>query len=110
MRKSSIARRLLGTPVVPPGLEHEHGRAPPVPWAPSAGRAAAEPLVLKWREPSQVGEALDLLAGSQLSLAGEIQPERAASLGIEMPLDNIADVRVQLSLRFLDVGTPPGLQ
>src|SRR5580700_9621383 len=55
-------------------------------------RTAAEPFVLKRREPPQVGEALDLLAGIPAQLGGKLQPERAAGFRIEMPLDNIPDV------------------
>ena len=65
--------------------------------------SAAEPLILKRRKFSEVLQGADLFAGIPRQLGGELQPERAAGLRAEMPLDHLAHLRIQLLPGFLNL-------
>src|SRR5262249_54262583 len=89
------------------GLEDVGRLGPQRPRLPAPHRTAAQPFVLEQAERAQVLERADLLARVEVELeqrvlAGRgVHPEGAAGLGVEVPLDDLADVGVELGLRVL---------
>ena len=63
---------------------------------PLAHWAAAQPLVLKVAEQGQVVIGADLLARVEVELLRVGEPKRAAGLRAEVPLDDGADVSVEV--------------
>jgi hypothetical protein len=69
---------------------------------PAADGAAAQPLILEQRELREIGERADLFARIEAQRFGSLQPERAAGLGVEVPLDRLAGVLVESFLGLRD--------
>ena len=100
--------RDLGTPVLPPvsndvdrpirvGLGH-----------PAAHGAAAQPLVLEEAEAVQVVVGVDLPARIPVELPRIFQPERAAGLRVEVPLDHLPRPGIQRLARNFGLGQQVG--
>ena len=88
------------------GLEDAEGAAGVglAPGAPDFGLEVPQVLVLEVGEPGvEVVEGLDRLGGVPVLLAGPVQPERAAGLGVEVPLHDFAHVGVERFLGLLDL-------
>ena len=62
---------------------------------PAPDGTAAQPFVLELTEAPQVDKAGDLPPGIPPRLPGELQPEGTAGLGVEVPLDDLSDPRVE---------------
>ena len=67
-----------------------------------ADGAATKPVILEVRETDEVGEGVDLLARVPSGLLRPIEPERRAGLRGEVPLDDFANVGVELLGGALD--------
>ena len=67
----------------------------------------AQGFVLEMRKLQQVGERFDLFARVEMLLR-PAEPERAAGLGREMPMNDFAQVGIQLFLRGFDGGLVNG--
>ena len=97
MRKSSMATRLFGTPVVPPVSNTYTGIARQPSRHPAAHRTSAQPFVLKRRKfASRSSKPWISFRGSQSQLGGKLQPERTSGLRIEVPLDDLAHMSIKL--------------
>src|SRR5262249_9808193 len=89
------------------GLEDVGGLAPQGLGLPAPNRPAAKPFVFEEAEPLEVVEAVDRLARIKAQLEervparGGVDPERRSGRRVEVPLDDLADVGVELSLRLL---------
>ena len=88
---------LLGHAGGAAGLENVEGLALELGRDPDLGLQVAQRFILEVRELQHVFEACDLLAGIPV-LAGPIEPELAASGGVEVPLDDLQQVLVELGL------------
>ena len=62
---------------------------------PTAHRSAAQPLVFKKAELFEIVKTVDVLERVEVKTLRPIEPELAPGLGIEVPLHDFADVRVQ---------------
>src|SRR5262249_43928288 len=71
-------------------------------WDPAVNRAPAEPLVLEEWELLDVLPPVHVLERVEVERLGLLQPERRPGVGAEVPADDLADLRVELSLRVLD--------
>src|SRR5215213_9452611 len=85
----------LGYARRPAGLKYVNWIVRQCLWYPTPHRAAAQPVVLKRRELSQVFEGADIRQWIELQLALEFEPERAASRFVKVPRDYLNNVRVQ---------------
>ena len=78
------------------GLEREDGLVGKGLRHPPADGPAPQPLVLEEAESVEVRVGPDLLPRVPVELLREVQPERRAGLGIEVPPDDVADVGVEI--------------
>ena len=85
----------LGNPRCASRFENTDGAIRQALGYPSAHRPPAQPVVFEVAEPFEILEPLDSLSRIPAGLLCPLEPERAASLGAEMPLDQSANVSVQ---------------
>src|SRR5262249_14921110 len=64
-------------------------------WNPAIDRAAAQPFVFKRRESFEIRESPDLATRIPSRLLCKFEPERTAGGRIEVPVDHLADPRVE---------------
>src|SRR5687768_13644306 len=78
-------------------LEYVHRLARKPLRDPPLHRSASQPVVLESRKAGQIVEAAGLLSRIPAELPRVFQPERGPGSRIEMPGDDLADVRVERS-------------
>ena len=69
---------------------------------------AAEPLVLERPQAPKIGERADLAARIPSELRGKLEPEGTAGGGIEMPVDDVAHLRIEGGAPRLDLRVARG--
>ncbi len=83
------------------GLEHIRRLAGESLRDPALHGTAAQPFVLECRKPRQVAEPADLLPRIPSELVCVVEPERRPRRRIEMPIDDVANMRVERGSRRL---------
>src|SRR5215813_13381890 len=76
-------------------FEGEDRLAPESLRQPASNRPAPQPFVFERRKFPEIIERTDLAPRIPTELQSKLQPEGASGLGVEMPLDDLAHVRIE---------------
>ena len=92
------------------GLEDVEGLVGETLGYPTPDGAATQPVVLEVAEDGEVVVTRDLLAGIEVELGREVEPERTAGGWIEVPGDHLPHVRIEMLTCLLNPGGEAGFR